>query len=276
MFHLIARPANETLRRFGALALALSLIAGCADLPDPDDAEAVAEYEEVNDPGEPTMRAIFSFNRVIDKVILKPSAEVLRETPASFQRGVHNFLNNLHSPVIFFNDILQGEFERAGTTLARFLVNSTIGILGFMDQAKEMGLEFHNEDFGQTLAVWNIPEGPYLMLPVFGPSNPRDTVGLVVDFLLDPFNWLASNTDNDWATWARAGVRGVDQRARHFDALEDLEKSSLDFYAAIRSLYRQHREDEISNGESSSFMEAPTMGMDIQIPSADDGEVSQK
>ncbi len=275
MFHIITRRANEILRRFGALALALSLIAGCATAPDPGDTEAVAEYEEVNDPGEPTMRVIFEFNRGLDTAILKPAAEVLRETPAAFQRGVHNFLNNLHSPVIFFNDLLQGEFERAGTTLARFLINSTVGILGFMDQAKEMGLEFHNEDFGQTLAVWNVPEGPYLMLPVFGPSNPRDTVGLVVDFLLDPFNWWASNTDNDWATWARAGVRGVDLRARHFDALEDLERSSLDFYAAIRSLYRQHRADEISNGESSSFMPAPRIGMNIQIPSAEDGEVSQ-
>jgi phospholipid-binding lipoprotein MlaA len=260
-----------------AVLLAVFLIAGCATMPDPSDKEAVAEFNEINDPGEPAMRAIFEVNLVLDKMLLKPAAEFYKGfMPPALQRGVHNFLNNLRTPIILLNDVLQGKSERAGTTLARFFVNSTIGVLGFSDQAAEMGMEFHNEDFGQTLAVWGADEGPYVMLPIFGPSNPRDAVGLAVDFLSDPINIWAGNTDRDAVIWARSGTRAVDQRARNFDIIEDLEKSSLDFYATVRSLYRQRRKDEINDSKSSGNLPASGLGQNSPFPVTIDGsEVSQ-
>ena len=166
-------------------------------------------------------------------------------------------LDNLRAPVIFLNDVLQGELKRAATTLVRFIINSTLGLLGLNDIATDLGIKGHNEDFGQTLAVWGVPEGPYVMLPLFGPSNPRDAIGMVVDFLIDPFNIWAGNTDRDFAVFARSGTRAVDLRAIYMEALDELEKSSLDFYASIRSLYRQRRANEINNGEPSANMPAP-------------------
>jgi phospholipid-binding lipoprotein MlaA len=253
------------------------MFAGCATMPDPADKEAVAEFKEINDPGEPAMRAIFEFNLALDKMVLKPAAEFYKGfVPPVFQSGVHNFLNNLRTPIILLNDVLQGKFERAGTTLSRFIVNTTVGVLGLSDKAAEMGMEYHNEDFGQTLAVWGADEGPYLMLPILGPSNPRDAVGLAVDFLTDPINLWANNTHREEVVWARTGTRAVDERARNFDVIEDLEKSSLDFYATVRSLYRQRRKDEINDGKASGNMPAPGLGENSPFPGTFGGsEVSQ-
>ncbi len=234
---------------FDVLALSLSLIAGCATPPDPADKEATAEFRQINDPAEPANRAVFAFNQVLDKGIIKPAAGMYRDLiPPAVRTGVRNALDNLRSPVVFFNDALQGDLDRAGITFMRFLINSTIGIAGLGDLATDMGYAYHNEDFGQTLAKWGVDDGPYVMLPVFGPSNPRDAVGLVIDFLIDPFNWWAANIDNDLAPYARGTTRAIDERARNYDTLEDLERSSLDFYATIRSLYRQRRADEVGNG----------------------------
>lgn len=271
-------PKTRLGSRFLVLVFTALVLGACATAPDPNDPDAVAEYQEINDPGEPTMRAIFAFNQALDKGILKPVASLYREvTPEKMRTGVHNVLNNLRTPVIFFNDVLQGEFERAIATLIRFLINTSAGILGLNDTAGDLGLEFHNEDFGQTLAVWNMPEGPYLMLPVFGPSNPRDAVGRVVDFFIDPLNMWAENTDQEWTIYARTGVDAVDFRALHYDTIEDLEKSSLDFYASVRSLYRQRRTDEINNGEVDPSTSVPSIGkfMDVEPEPGDDDEISQ-
>ncbi len=244
------------------LFLASLLAGGCAVMPDPADKEAVAEFNEINDPAEPTNRAVFGINRGLDAALLKPVATAYRDaTPQFFQDRINDALDNLRSPVIFLNDVLQGELGRAATTLVRFVINSTLGLLGLNDIATDLGIEGHDEDFGQTLAVWGVPEGPYVMLPLFGPSNPRDTIGMVVDFLLDPFNIWAGNTDRDFAIFARSGTRAVDLRATHMEALDELEKSSLDFYASIRSLYRQRRVNEINNGEPSANMPAPGIGL---------------
>jgi phospholipid-binding lipoprotein MlaA len=240
--------------------ISLALL-GCATPPDYNDAEAVAEFQEINDPAEPTMRAIFAFNQALDKTLLKPVANTYRSiTSDKFRSKAHNFLNNLRSPVIFFNDVLQGEFNRAITTLLRFLVNSTAGILGFNDVAADLGFKFHDEDFGQTLAVWNMPEGPYLMLPVLGPSNPRDAVGRVVDFFIDPLNIWATNNDQEWIMPTHTALKIIDFRSLHYDTIEDLEKSSLDFYAAVRSLYRQRRTDKINNGKADPSKSIPSIG----------------
>ncbi|MEK7246697.1 MAG: VacJ family lipoprotein, partial [Pseudomonadota bacterium] len=174
----------RAVRLFAALALlaAVPPLSGCATAPDPSNADALAEYRQINDPIEPANRVIFAFNRAIDAAILKPLAKIYRDfTPKIFQDAVGNILANLRAPVVLANDVLQGEGKRAGNTLARFVVNSTVGLGGMIDAASEMGVPRHAEDFGQTLAVWGVPEGPYLMLPLFGPSNPRDLVGLAAD-----------------------------------------------------------------------------------------------
>ena len=270
-------PFRRALVRWSSALLVLVLASGCATAPDPGDAEAVAEFKEISDPGEPTNRAIFGLNRFLDTVILNPLASGYRKLPDVVQRSVHNFLNNLRSPVILFNDVLQGKPGRAGTTLARFFINSTVGIVGLGDVADGMGFAFHNEDFGQTLAVWGVGEGPYVMLPIFGPSNPRDAVGLVADFFADPLNLWLGNIGYEGAIVARGGLRGVDERARNFDALDDLERSSLDFYAAIRSLYRPRRVDQISDGEGTAILPAPSLGGEEPLfpAPAPGGEVSQ-
>jgi phospholipid-binding lipoprotein MlaA len=251
--------------RLAIVLLAAILVTGCATAPNPKYTAAVADYEILNDPAEPTNRAIFKFNKALDTAIFKPVATVYKDyTPSIFQRGVHNVLNNLRTPIIFANDLLQGKLQRAWNTLARFFINSTIGFAGLGDPAADYGFKFHNEDFGQTLAAWGLPEGPYIVLPVFGPSNPRDAIGLAVDALIDPMNIWLSNTNREELIFARAGVRGIDERARNFDALEDLEKSSLDFYASLRSLYRQHRSDEIRDGKPS--VKIPMPGLSNIIP----------
>ncbi|MEQ8194625.1 MAG: VacJ family lipoprotein [Rhodospirillales bacterium] len=239
------------LSRFAILLLAGLTMAGCAAMPDAKDPEAVADFEQTNDPIEPFNRGIFEVNQALDKGIIKPIALVYRDyTPAAVQTVVRNMLNNLRSPVIFANDVLQGKLRRAWETLVRFLINSTMGFGGLGNPAQDMvGFKFHNEDFGQTLAVWGMPEGPYIVLPILGPSNPRDTVGLVVDALIDPLNIWLSNTDRSELIFARSAVRGIDERSRNIDVLDELEKSSLDFYASLRSLYRQHRGDEINDGQ---------------------------
>lgn len=231
------------------LGLAL-LVTGCATPPtDPD---ALAAYEEANDPLEPMNREIFRFNQFADKYLIKPIAQGYVEVvPEDGRKSVRNFLNNLRSPVILANDILQGEVQRAGTTLARAVFNSTIGIGGLFDVGSGIGLPFHDEDFGQTLAVWGVGEGPYLVLPILGPSNPRDTVGIVVDGFMDPLNLYLENTDRSYLIYVRAAIDGIDKRAQVLDVLDELERTSLDFYATIRSLYRQRRIEEIKNGEVS-------------------------
>ena len=221
------------------------ILAGCATAPPEDDKVAMAAFKEANDPYEPFNRAMFDFNLALDKAVLRPAASIFRDAlPEPVQNGVHNFLQNLRSPIIFGNDLLQGELDRAGSTLARFAMNSTLGILGLYDFAADVGIEKHNEDFGQTLAVWEIEPGPYLVLPFFGPSNPRDGVGKVADVLIDPLTWLAPFE----VQLARTIGTAVDARARNFDQFNDLEENSLDFYSAVRSLYRQKRADEIRNG----------------------------
>jgi phospholipid-binding lipoprotein MlaA len=244
------------------LILAISILAqGCAISPDPNDRLAMAEHEEVNDPFEHGNRGIFKFNRTVDRMALKPAATAYRDYLPTFLTGrVRNVLANFRAPVIFLNDLLQGEVPRALQTLSRFVVNSTIGLVGLFDMASTMDMEGHDEDFGQTLAVWGVPEGPFIMLPVFGPSNPRDTVGKVVDFLIDPLRIWASNSNRDWVPFVRAGTQAVDTRSDTLDLLNDVEKSSLDFYAAIRSLYRQRRADAISNGRVGPVRPVPGIG----------------
>jgi phospholipid-binding lipoprotein MlaA len=179
---------------------------------------------------------------------MRPVATAYRDTiPVPVQTMIRNFLDNLTSPGVFVNDVLQGEPDRAGTTLERLIVNSTFGIAGIIDVAEVWGVPKHREDFGQTLAVWGVSEGPYLVIPFLGPSNPRDLVGRGVDFFFDPFTYVRWG-DERYVPWIRVGVDQVDFRSRALDQVEDIEQTSADFYAASRSLYRQNRENAINNG----------------------------
>lgn len=233
------------LTRAVAFAAALA-VAACATPP--EEPEARAEFEEINDPLEPMNRAVFAFNDGLDQAVIKPVAEGYREVVPRFGRDrVRDFLGFLEAPIVFANDLLQGSPDRAGVTLGRFVLNGTFGVLGIMDVASALGLPEHEEDFGQTLAVWGIGEGPYLVLPVLGPSNPRDALGRVVDGVASPVNQLAAANDATWITSTRTAVDGIDFRSRNIEELEDIRTTSIDYYAAIRSMWRQDRAQEIEN-----------------------------
>jgi len=254
-------------RRLIVLLAALTLVAGCASQPKPaadtwsaNDNQDIEEIDEENDPLELFNRFAFSFNLALDTFIFKPSAATYRFLlPVEVRDSVRNALRNLSTPVVLANDLLQGELERAETTLVRFLVNSTVGLLGLFDVAADWGYPYHDEDFGQTLAVHGVSEGFYLVLPIFGPSNPRDGIGMLVDTFLDPLTYVASNNDAEEYLIIRTAVSGIDLRSRNIEVLDDLKRDSIDFYARIRSLYRQKRANEISNGEAQG--DIPTPGL---------------
>ncbi len=221
-------------------------------------AQLAQAEDDQNDPLEGFNRAIFSFNEGFYDVVMRPVAGVYNAMPSHIRYMINSFLSNLRAPLVFINDVLQGEFERAMTTVGRFAMNSTIGFAGIVDVASSAGFEEHDEDFGQTLAFWGVGEGFYLVLPVLGPSNPRDAIGrFVVDPWIDPVNYRLDETGNDEWIWARFGVSAVDQFAAVTDELDQIKKTSIDYYAAVRSLYRQKRKAEISNGEEMDLPPIP-------------------
>jgi phospholipid-binding lipoprotein MlaA len=199
-----------------------------------------------NDPLEPFNRAVFQVNLFLDRLILKPVAIMYRNATPEFVRdGVDNFLANLRTPVVLANDLLQGQFEQGRLTLGRFMLNTIIGVGGLVDVGGLVGMpERRDEDFGQTLAVHGVGPGPYLMLPLLGPSNPRDAAGRVVDLAFDPLFFFAPTS----VSIARFGVQTVSFREHNIETFDDLERSSLDLYAATRTLVRQLRANEIRNG----------------------------
>ena len=236
----------------GVLIGAALLTHGCATKPSEEDPEAVAAYEELNDGLEPINRVIFDVNDSVDETVIEPTARGYRTVVPEFGRqGIGNFLQNLRTPVILVNDLLQGKGGRAHDTFVRFLINSTFGVGGMIDIAAIEGIEGHDEDFGQTLAVWGVGEGPYFVIPILGPSNARDATGLVVDTFFDPLTFVAPFV----VSLSRRVVSGVDEREEVLDALEEIKGTSIDYYATIRSLYRQRREDEIRDGEPPPFPE---------------------
>lgn len=251
-------PEGKSYMRFGVLLLvAVSfLIGACATPPPKSDFEAYRDYKQVNDPLEPLNRGILKFNRAVEKIIIKPATIVYRTLiPKPARRGISNFLFNLETPVILFNDILQGNPRRAWVTTKRFFVNSIVGVGGLIDVAKKWGLPRHDEDFGQTLGTYGIREGPYLVLPIFGPSNPRDLVGMIGDILMDPVSWFLRAKNADTLRLTRTVVDGLDTYDRHLEDIESLERTSLDYYAALRSAYRQNRASKIRNGAPPEFDE---------------------
>jgi len=198
-------------------------------------------------------RATFALNQGLDRVIFKPIAKGYRDLPSSVRSGTSNALINLSSLITIPNNILQGEFKTAGVNTGRFIVNTTIGILGIIDVAEKIGFsEYEKEDYGQTLGVWGVPSGCYLVLPVLGPSTVRDTAGSFVNVLGgDPYYNASTHGNNEFLTTSQyittKILTGVDFRAKNLEKIDNLEKNSLDFYASVKSLYLQDRQRKIAN-----------------------------
>ena len=208
---------------------------------------------EIKDCSEGFNRASFKFNQGLDKIIFKPVASVYKSLPSPIRKGTSNALDNLSNLVTIPNNILQGEFKKAGVNTGRFLINTTVGILGIVDAAGHMGFtEYVKEDYGQSLAVAGVGPGCYLVLPILGPSTARDTVSSVANFVGGDA-WYNVTVKNDTQYFSDVDfysskvTSGVDFRAKNFDSIENLEKNSLDFYASVKSLYLQDRQQKILN-----------------------------
>tara|TARA_Y200000002_G_scaffold358725_1_gene342411 strand:- start:849 stop:1634 length:786 start_codon:yes stop_codon:yes gene_type:complete len=209
--------------------------------------------EQIKDCFEPLNRVTFALNQGLDKIIFKPVAKTYRTLPSPIRAGASNALDNLTSVVTIPNNLLQGEFKKAGINTSRFVVNTTVGIVGIFDVAKMIGFpEYEKEDYGQTLGSYGIGPGCYLVLPVIGPSTVRDTIGSLANVVGgDPWYniTVANNTQHfsDFDYWGTRISTGIDFRAKNIDSFENLEKNSMDFYASVRSLYLQDRQMKISN-----------------------------
>ena len=241
-----AASLSRSLLVVALLAPCLLALAACATRPPASDPEAVAEFRENNDPYEPANRFSYRVQNNIDTYALRPVAQAyVYVLPQPVRGGIHNVLANLSSPVLFANDVIQTKPRRAGDTFMRFLINSSVGVLGIFDVAASLGYAAHDADFGETLGLWGLPAGPYLFLPVLGPSSPRDATGYGVDTALDPFLYVPRGYGLLTLNWARYGVGVVDGRSRLLGDDVAIRKGALDPYASIRCLYRQHRQAQI-------------------------------
>jgi phospholipid-binding lipoprotein MlaA len=202
---------------------------------------------------EPLNRVTFAFNMGLDKVILKPVAKSYRKLPQPIKTGTGNILKNLSNLITIPNNILQGEFKKAGINAGRLVVNSTIGIFGIADVANDMGFpKYEKEDYGQTFGKWGMGPGCYLVLPVLGPSTVRDSAGSFVNVLGgDPWYNASVGGNNEFLTnkafVATKVINGLNSRANNIDLIDNLESNSLDFYASVRSMYLQDRQLKINN-----------------------------
>tara|TARA_B100001059_G_scaffold231764_1_gene268278 strand:- start:344 stop:1129 length:786 start_codon:yes stop_codon:yes gene_type:complete len=211
------------------------------------------EPSEVKDCFESLNRGTFAFNQALDGLIVKPVASVYKKLPSPVRTGVSNSLDNLSNLLTIPNNILQGDFNLAGVNSGRFLINSTLGILGLIDVAQHVGIvEYEKEDYGQSLAKHGIGPGCYIVLPVLGPSTARDTIASAANFLGGDawYNVTVKNDTHYFSEidyYSSRATSGVDFRAKNFDSIENLEKNSLDFYASVKSLYLQDRQQKILN-----------------------------
>lgn len=240
------------LRRATVSASLLLCVSACAT-PGGQSADSA-----VSDPIEPVNRAIFGFNEVADKAVIRPVAEAyVFVVPDPVRDSVQSFIRNLLSPLTIANQLLQGDFRGATDATGRFMTNTILGVGGIADVATQAAIPYEPEDFGQTLAVWGLDSGPYIVLPLLGPSNLRDTAGYVVDTVADPVRiWGVSNDHEEWLM-ARTIVGGIDRRSRLLTEVDDLRRNSLDFYATVRSLYGQQRAAAIRDSKASTTPDFP-------------------
>lgn len=215
-------------------AVSLLLLGGCASTGN------------ARDPLEPINRGIYKFNDGVDHLLIKPGAEFYRAVVPQFMRtGVSNFFSNINDVVVALNSLLQGKLTQAGSDVARLIVNTTVGLLGLFDVATEIGLEKHDEDFGQTLGYWGLGDGPYLVLPLLGPSSARDAVGWFGDYYAWPVTYLEPDRDRN----ILIAVRFVTARADLLEASRILETAALDPYEFVRDAYLQRRRNLVYDGK---------------------------
>lgn len=226
-----------------AVLLAATFLGACATTPG---TQLTAE----RDPFEKTNRGIYSFNRGLDKAVVTPATKVYRAvTPKAAQRGIGNAFNNVDEPFSFINAVLQGKVKQAFRTAARFLINTTLGVGGLADHATDMGLPEEPEDLGQTLAVWGMKSGPYIMLPLFGPSTLRDAIGFGVERVGDPYRIAVNDLNLDTLeTIGLTGLELADTRSYVMDTADSLLEGSADEYATVKSAYLQYRWNLIHDG----------------------------
>ena len=248
------------------IGFSFNLSAGAADdvKTDSEDFETTVYEDEIYDPLESLNRAVFSFNNVTDRIVLEPIAKGYRKLPSPVQSGVGNFINNLKLPLAAFNQLLQGQGKNAVQSTGRFLVNSTIGVFGLIDVADNIGLEQKEEDFGQTLATWGVGDGFYIVLPLFGPSNIRDSTGMVLTMMTDPVNAYAATQGEAWAIPVRTAANAVDQRSQIIDEVNALRDNSVDYYAAVRSSYYQNRKAAIMNTDDNILTPLPLISIEFE------------
>ncbi len=235
-----------------ALAIGLFaalLLVGCATAPSGAPAAAGNGDPAMHDPWERMNRGTFAFNEGLDRWFLEPVATGWDFVmPDPVETAIQHFFRNLNFPVVFVNDLLQAKPIAAVEDFGRFLVNSTAGVAGFFDPATFLGMPESDEDFGQTLGVWGVPAGPYLVLPVFGPSNPRDTGGLVVDTATRAYTFFLP-----WyVNLSTTAVRTVNERSRLLETIREERKAAFDFYVAVRNAYVQHRDNQVGDRQPKS------------------------
>lgn len=230
--------------------------------------------DEISDPFEHYNRFIFKVNTGFDNVLLKPVAKAYRWVlPGFIRRGITNGFNNLQEPFTFVNALLQGKGDVAMKSLGRFMINSTVGVAGLNDQASQWGVKRQEEDFGQTLGVWGVGDGPFLMLPFLGPSNPRDLVGFVAETFGSPSNVVLSRAVANSIDYGLTGLQIVDLRTRALDSVDKLLETSSDPYVALRSAYIQQRRFLVKDGESTITIPADDEFLEDTAPAApQDGE----
>ena len=251
---------------FIILLFSLNVFASASDdvKTDSDDFETTVYEDEVYDPFEGVNRAIFSFNNSADKVVLEPLAKGYKKLPPPIQSVVGNFINNLKLPLAAVNQLLQGQGKNAMESTGRFLVNSTIGIFGLIDVADDIGLNQKEEDFGQTLATWGVGDGFYIVLPLFGPSNLRDTTGMLMAMMTDPINAYSASQGEAWAIPMRTAANAIDQRSQIIDEVNALRNNSVDYYAAVRSSYYQNRKAAIMNTDDDVLTPLPLISIEFE------------
>jgi phospholipid-binding lipoprotein MlaA len=231
------------------VGLLAATLAGCATFG--------TEYRDPRDPWEPFNRAMYEFNDGLDRAIIKPVAQGYKAVvPTPVDKGITNFFANLSDVRSAANNLLQLKVTRAASDVGRVVINTTVGLLGFIDVATNMNIPRYNEDFGQTLGVWGVSSGPYLVLPFFGPSSGRDAVGTAVDWYADPVTYV----DSDALRWSLRAVRIVDRRADLLGASRVLEEAALDPYRFVREGYLQRRQNDVYDGDPPETAEAADNG----------------
>lgn len=248
------------LSKTGLLMMATVSVLGLTACASSQDQSIMGDGQVISDPLEDTNRAVFKFNAAVDDAVINPVIKGYRfVVPKEARNSLGNFLRNLQSPVIFANQVLQGDLEGAKNVVLRAVINTFAGFGGLFDFAGKEGLPHESEDFGQTLATWGLDQGPYVVVPLLGPSTTRDSIGYIVDGYADPLRWYLFNIEKTGIYYTKSSLNYLNLRDELMDVLQDLRNSSIDYYASTRSIYYQRREALVND-------ENPDDSVTVSIP----------